>query len=67
LWWIAAAAIMVGSMFTAISPVRFAMGQAIANARKEDVGRALRSLTPLALVTVSIAVLTAFFANLWHG
>ncbi|MFT5509535.1 MAG: lactate permease [Hyphomicrobiaceae bacterium] len=63
--WIAAASIMAGSIFTAFSPVRFAMGQAISGANNHDAGKALRSLIPFALVTVGTAVLTAFLAGLW--
>lgn len=61
--WIAAAAIMAGSVFTAFSPVRFAMGQAIARATAQDSRTALRLLLPFAVCTVGIAVLTVFVAR----
>ena len=57
LLWIAAAAIMAGSVFTAFSPVRFAMGQAIAEATPSESRTALRLLLPFALASVAIAIL----------
>ncbi len=54
--WIAAAAIIAGSVFTAFSPVRFAMGQAIAGAGRDDTSKALRALAPFALATIAICV-----------
>ena len=54
--WIAAAAIIAGSVFTAFSPVRFAMGQAIAGADRNDTAKALRALAPFSLATITICV-----------
>ena len=65
--WIGAAAIMAGSVFTAFSPVRFAMGQAIAKATTQDSRTALRLLLPFAISTVVIAVLAVFLAQRWFA
>ena len=65
LLWVAAASIMAGSLLTALSPVRFAMGQAIANASKQEAGKALRLLLPFAIAAVCIAVLAVFLARIW--
>jgi len=61
--WIAGAAIMAGSVFTAFSPVRFAMGQAIARASAQDSRIALYLLLPFALCASSIAILAVFLAQ----
>lgn len=63
--WIGAATIMAGSVFTAFSPVRFAMGQAIAKASAQDSHAALRLLLPFALTVIWIAILAVFFALQW--
>jgi len=62
--WIAAASIMAGSVVTALSPVRFTMGQAISGANDRDADKVLRSLLPFASMTIGIAVLTALCAEL---
>jgi len=59
LLWIAGAAIMAGSVFTAFSPVRFAMGQAIAQTDGAATKRALRWLLPFGAGTLLVAISTA--------
>ncbi len=63
LLWIAAATITAGSVFTAFSPVRFAMGQAIARADRSDTAQALRALAPLALSTIIICIAAIWLTN----
>ncbi len=63
LLWIAAAAIMAGSVFTAFSPVRFAMGQAIAQTDSAATTQAMRWLLPFAAGTLGIAITAAFLAG----
>lgn len=61
--WIAAASIMTGSVLTMLSPVRFAMGQAISGASDREAASVLRSLLPLAAMIIGIAILATLCAN----
>jgi len=57
--WLAAAAIVSGSLMTTVSPVRVAMAQALVSASNRDVSGALRLLTPyigLALMAGALPV-----------
>ena len=65
LLWVAAASIVAGSVFTAFSPVRFAMGQAISKADKNDTGRALRWLMPYGLASLTVAMLAVLLTDFW--
>lgn len=60
LLWIAAAAIVTGSVYTAFSPVRFAMGQAIARTGTAETRQALRWLAPYGVLTLGIALGVGF-------
>jgi lactate permease len=66
LLWIAGAAIMAGSVFTAFSPVRFAMGQAIAQTDSAATKLALRWLLPFGAGTLLIAIGTAFIVGRFY-
>jgi len=61
--WIAAAAIMTGSLLTVLSPVRFAMGQAMSGASAREAVRAFRSLFPFALMAMGISVLVTLLST----
>jgi len=56
--WLAAAAIVSGSLMTAVSPVRVAMAQALAAASNRDIGAALRLLLPYILLALMSGVVT---------
>ena len=62
--WIAAASIVSGSVYTAFSPVRFAMGQAIAKTGDAETRQALRWLVPYAALTLAIALGVAILIGL---
>lgn len=55
--WIAAAAIVAGSLMTALSPVRMTMGQGLAQASDRDVALALRLLLTYATTGLLICVI----------
>jgi len=61
--WIAAAAIMSGSVLTVLSPVRFAMGQAISGASDRDAAKVFRSLLPFAAMIVAVSILATICAE----
>lgn len=61
--WIAAASIMTGSVLTMLSPVRFAMGQAISGASDREAAGVLRSLLPFASMIIGISILASLCAE----
>ncbi|MEQ8826113.1 MAG: L-lactate permease [Filomicrobium sp.] len=60
LYWSSAAAIAAGSILTAISPVRLAMGKALTNAQQQDMDIALKLLVPYTASCITVAVLVAW-------
>ena len=62
--WIAAASIMTGSVLTVLSPVRFAMGQAISGASDREAARVFRSLLPFGMMIVGVAILATLCAEI---
>lgn len=60
--WLAAAAVMVGSLMTALSPVRMAMGQALTAASHAEAAAAVRLLLPYASLGLAIAITAALLA-----
>lgn len=62
--WIAAASIMTGSLLTMLSPVRFAMGQAISGASDREAASVFRSLLPFASMIIAISVIATLCAEI---
>ncbi|GMG83964.1 hypothetical protein LNKW23_31780 [Paralimibaculum aggregatum] len=60
--WVGAAAVFAGSALTAISPVRFAMGQALISASGEEAQAGFRLLLPYTLNAILLAVAAALLA-----
>lgn len=60
--WVVAAAVVAGSLMTALSPVRMAMGQSLTGSAPSVVRAALVLLVPLAALAITVTLMIALLA-----